>query len=114
MYLKFFMVKGFEEVLRDKFTESLLQSQKLGFNPSHESPVHIKSEEDKDTTQHTNKYTDIEYSAVPQGTTVRPFSPHIFLLVLFSNRDITPVRFEFVLGELPKGIVLHAERMVEN
>lgn len=47
MYLKFFMVEGFEEVLGDELTESLLKSQKLGFNSTHKPPVHIKSEKHK-------------------------------------------------------------------
>ncbi len=38
------MVEGFEEVLWDELAESLLQSQKLGFDSTHKPPVHIKSE----------------------------------------------------------------------
>lgn len=41
-YLQFFMVKRFEEVLRDELTEAFLQSQKLSFDSTHEPPVHIK------------------------------------------------------------------------
>lgn len=36
------MVEGFEEMLRNELGESLLQSQKLRFNPTHEPPVDIK------------------------------------------------------------------------
>lgn len=43
-----------------------------------------------------------------------PVLPHVFLLVLLGDRNITPIRFEFVLEKLPEGIVLHAERVVEH
>lgn len=36
------MVEGFEEMLRNELGESLLQSQELGFNPTHKPPVDIK------------------------------------------------------------------------
>lgn len=47
VYLKFFVIKRFEQMLRDELAEALLEGQKLGFDPTHEPPVHIKSDEDK-------------------------------------------------------------------
>lgn len=40
-------------------------------------------------------------------------SPDILLLVLFSYRDVATIGLQFVLLELPKGIVLDAEGMVQ-
>lgn len=41
-YLKFLLVKRFEEMLRNKFIKTFLQSQELCLNSSHEPPVHIQ------------------------------------------------------------------------
>lgn len=42
------------------------------------------------------------------------FLPHVFFFVLLSDGNIAAVGFEFVLQELPKGVVLHAERVVQD
>lgn len=44
MYLKFFVVERFKEMLGNELTESFLQCQELGFNTTHEPPGHIKPE----------------------------------------------------------------------
>lgn len=41
------------------------------------------------------------------------YLPYIFLLVLLSDGDITTIRLEFMLWELPKGIVLYTERVIK-
>lgn len=40
-YLKFLVVKRLEEVLGDELIEPFLQSEELGFDATHEPPVHI-------------------------------------------------------------------------
>lgn len=40
--------------------------------------------------------------------------PHVFFFVLLSDGNIAAVGFEFVLQELPEGVVLHAERVVQD
>lgn len=40
--------------------------------------------------------------------------PHILFLVLLGYCDVAAVGFEFVLRELPEGVVLHAERVIEH
>lgn len=40
--------------------------------------------------------------------------PHVLLLVLLGYWNIPAIGFEFVLRELPKGVVLHAESVIEN
>jgi len=42
------------------------------------------------------------------------FSLDVFFFVVLVDGDIAAVGFEFVLRELPKGIVLHAERVVQD
>lgn len=42
------------------------------------------------------------------------FLPHVFFFVLLSDGNIAAVGFEFVLQELPKGVVLYAERVVQD
>lgn len=49
VYLEFFMVEGFEEVLRNELSKSLLQGQKLGLDTTHKPPVHIKPGTEKRT-----------------------------------------------------------------
>lgn len=36
------MVEGFEEVLRNELSKSLLQSQELGLDTAHKPPVHVQ------------------------------------------------------------------------
>ena len=42
------------------------------------------------------------------------FSPDIFLLVVLGDGDIPSIGLEFMLWKLSKGIVLHAECVVED
>lgn len=111
-HLEFFVVKGFEEVLRDELTESLLQCQKLGFNPTHKPPVHVESE------KHIQVDTGIKkrggHSVCSEVVLWSPSLPDVLLLVLLSDGDITSVRLELMLEKLPEGIVLHAERVVQD
>lgn len=43
-----------------------------------------------------------------------PGSPHILFLVLLGDRNIPAVGLELVLRELPEGVVLHAEGVIEH
>lgn len=45
LYLQFFLIKGFEQVLRDNLVEAFLQSQKLSLDAMQETPVHIQPAE---------------------------------------------------------------------
>ncbi len=45
MYLQFFLIKGFEQVLRYNLIEAFLQGQKLSLNAMQEAPVHIQPAE---------------------------------------------------------------------
>lgn len=47
----------------------------------------------------------------PSGLAVLP---HILFFVLLSYWNIAAVGFELVLRELPKGVVLHAESVIEH
>lgn len=40
--------------------------------------------------------------------------PHILFFVLLSHGNIPAIGFELVLRELPKGVMLHAERVIEH
>lgn len=42
IYLQFFFIKGFEQVLRNDLIEAFLQGQKLGLNAMQETPVHVQ------------------------------------------------------------------------
>lgn len=44
-YLQFFLIEGFEQVLRNNLIEAFLQGQKLSLNAMQETPVHIQPAE---------------------------------------------------------------------
>lgn len=48
------------------------------------------------------------------GGNVPVLSPHILFFVLLGYCDVPAIGFEFVLREFPKGVVLHAERVIEH
>lgn len=114
------MVEGFEEVLRNELSKSLLQSQKLGFDPTHEPPVHIQPGRGKGKRSRTvaggrsagTPLSAHTHTHVPLA--VPPGLPHILFFVLLGDRNIPAVGFELVLRELPEGVVLHAEGVIEH
>lgn len=44
-YLQFFLIEGFEQVLRNNLIEAFLKGQKLSLDAMQETPVHIQPAE---------------------------------------------------------------------
>lgn len=101
------MVEGFEEVLRNELSKSLLQSQELGLDPAHKPPVHVQPGREDGGGEENQPLQSVSADVLGQ-TTKRETSRASYLTYSFLFSSVTamfrPLGLSSCCDSFPKAL----------